>query len=318
MPWICRYGIMLLKAAAMKGREAMSTIQVTGLTRDYGSGRGVFDVSFAIEQGEVFGFLGPNGAGKTTAIRHLMGFLKPEKGNCTILKHDCWAQRAQIQQQVGYIPGEIAFFDDMTGTDFLDFMAQYRGLRANGKTRELLDRFELDARGKLKKMSKGMKQKIGIVAAFMHDPAVLILDEPTSGLDPLMQSRFIDLILEEKQRGKTILMSSHIFEEVERTCQRVAILNSGRLAALNSVDALKAAQVRRYVITLESDQAAAAFAREADGVVHNGKHVTVVVRSDMHALIALMARSPVTNIAAPTQSLEDVFMHYYGGERHDQ
>jgi ABC-2 type transport system ATP-binding protein len=250
----------------------MGVCEIQGLTRDYGNGRGAFNLSFSIYQGEVFGFLGPNGKGKTTTIRHLMGFLKTEKGYCTIGGKDCWKDRADIQKTLGYIPGEMVFFDDMTGTEFLSFMSKYRKTKSNGRTKELLDRFELDPRSKLKKMSKGMKQKVGIVTAFMHDPEVLILDEPTSGLDPLMQSRFIELMLEEKAKGKTILMSSHMFEEVERTCGRVAIIRKGKLVVLDAVETLKAAQAKKYVITLENEDAAAAFAEEGlriSGVTHN-------------------------------------------------
>jgi ABC-2 type transport system ATP-binding protein len=294
----------------------MSVCEIRGLTRDYGKGRGVFDLSFSIDQGEVFGFLGPNGAGKTTTIRHLMGFLKPVKGYCAIGGMDCWRNSADIQKNLGYIPGEMAFFDDMTGMDFLIFMAKYRKTKTNGRTKELLDRFELDARSKLKKMSKGMKQKVGIVAAFMHDPEVLILDEPTSGLDPLMQNRFIELVLEEKARGKTILMSSHMFEEVERTCHRVSIIKDGRLVATDSVDALKAAQVKKYIITLESEDFASAFAGEGLHVsAVSQHHATVTVQNDIKELISVMNRYPVTNISAPNQSLEDIFMQYYGGGR---
>jgi len=292
----------------------MSVCEIQGLTRDYGSGRGVFDLSFAIDQGEVFGFLGPNGAGKTTTIRHLMGFLKPESGYCTIDGKDCWKNRVDIQKTLGYIPGEMVFFDDMTGTEFLSFMAKYRKADSNGRTKELLDRFELDPRSKLRKMSKGMKQKVGIVTAFMHDPEVLILDESTSGLDPLMQSRFIDLVLEEKARGKTILMSSHMFEEVERTCDRVAIIKNGRLEAMDDVETLKAALSRKYVVTLENDDAAAAFAGEGLRVFevsHN--QVTVIVQNNIKDLISVMNRYPVVNIAAPNQNLEEIFLQYYGG-----
>jgi len=294
----------------------MGVCEIQSLTRDYGNGRGVFDLSFSINQSEVFGFLGPNGAGKTTTIRHLMGFLKPEKGYCTIGGKDCWKDSADIQKTLGYIPGEMVFFDDMTGTEFLDFMSKYRKTKSNGRTKELLDRFELDPRSKLKKMSKGMKQKVGIVTAFMHDPEVLILDEPTSGLDPLMQNRFIELVLEEKAKGKTILMSSHMFEEVERTCDRVAIIKNGRLAALDSVETLKAAQAKKYVITLENEDAAAAFAEEGlriSGVTHN--QVTVIVQNNIKELISVMNRYPVINIITPNQSLEEIFMQYYGGDR---
>lgn len=296
----------------------MSVIEIQDLTRDYGKGRGVFDVSVSIDKGEIFGFIGPNGAGKTTTIRHLMGFLKPEKGYCKIQGMDCWKHSSDIQKNLGYIPGEMAFFDDMTGMEFLHFLAKYRKTKANSRMKELIDRFELDARIKLKKMSKGMKQKIGVVAAFMLDPSVLILDEPTSGLDPLMQNRFVELVLKEKARGKTILMSSHIFEEVERTCQRVAIIKDGRIVATDSVEALKAAQVRKYVITFEKEEFASAFAREGINISSvSQNHVTVIVQNDIKELISLMNIYPVTNIAAPNQSLEEIFLHYYGGHNHD-
>jgi ABC-2 type transport system ATP-binding protein len=304
------------RSSFLRGECPVNICEIQGLTRDYGKGRGIFDLSFSIQQGEIFGFLGPNGAGKTTTIRHLMGFLKPVKGSCRIKGMDCWKNRADIQKNLGYIPGEMAFFDDMTGAEFLSFMAKYRKMKASGRKQELLDRFELDERVKLKKMSKGMKQKVGIVTAFMHDPDILILDEPTSGLDPLMQSRFIELVLEEKARGKTILMSSHMFEEVERTCHRVAIIRNGRLAATDSVDALKAAQVKKYVITLESEDSASAFAGEGLQVsAVSQNRVTVTVQNDIKELISVMNRYPVTNISAPNQSLEEIFMQYYGGDR---
>jgi ABC-2 type transport system ATP-binding protein len=291
----------------------MNFIEVNNLTRDYGNGKGVFNVSFSLEQGEAFGFLGPNGAGKTTTIRHLMGFLRPKSGSCIINNLDCWRNSAEIQKRLGYIPGEISFFDDMTGIEYLRFLLRYRGMKSEVKMNGLLDRFELDARGRIKKMSKGMKQKTGIVAAFMHDPEILILDEPTSGLDPLMRNRFIELTHEEKSRGKTILMSSHMFEEVERTCHRVGIIKNGRLAAVDSIETLKAAQVRNYTVTLETEDEAAAFAKEPLTVseVYRNR-VTVSVQSDMRGFIAAMNRHAVTDLASPEQSLEDIFMQYYG------
>ena len=294
----------------------MHVMKIENLSRDYGNGRGVFGVSFCVNTGEVFGFLGPNGAGKTTTIRHLMGFIKPNSGGCTIGGKDCWKNSAAIQRSLGYVPGEMSFFDDMTGIEFLSFLAKYRDIKGNGRMKELLERFELDAHGKLKKMSKGMKQKIGIVAAFMHDPEVLILDEPTSGLDPLMQNRFIELIIEARTKGKTILLSSHMFEEVERTCHRVAIIKDGRLVATDAVDRLKAAQVKKYVITLESEQAAAEFAKEYPSVTDiSQNHVSVSVQSNIAQLIALMHRYPVSNISAPNQNLEEIFLQYYGGDK---
>lgn len=270
----------------------MNAIQIENLVRDYGGGKGVFDLSFHVNQGEAFGFLGPNGAGKTTTIRHLMGFLKPESGKCTIDGLDCWSERDKVQARLGYIPGEISFFDDMSGTEFLKFIAEYRKTGARSRQKELLERFELDPKSKIKKMSKGMKQKLGIVSAFMHDPSILILDEPTSGLDPLMQNRFVELIAEEKKKGKTILLSSHMFEEVERTCDRIGIIRSGKLVTVDSVETLRERHMRTYTVCLDSPETAADFARDFDGKC-DGNHVTVAAK----------------------QSLETIFMNYYGGEK---
>ena len=208
---------------------------------------------------------------------------------------DCWSESEKVQARLGYIPGEISFFDDMSGTEFLKFITDYRKIGTQNRKKELLERFELNPKGKIKKMSKGMKQKLGIVAAFMHDPDILILDEPTSGLDPLMQNRFVSLVAEEKERGKTILMSSHIFEEVERTCDRIGIIQKGRMIAVDSAAALHERHTRSYIVTLDNEDAAKAFAADFDGIC-NGKKVTVTTK----------------------QSLEEIFMSYYGGEKNDQ
>ncbi len=273
----------------------MSVIKIENLVRDYGNGKGVFDISFHVNKGEAFGFLGPNGAGKTTTIRHLMGFLKPQSGRCTIDGMDCWREREKVQARLGYIPGEISFFEDVSGAEFLKFIAEYRKIGTQNRKDELLARFELDTKDKIKRMSKGMKQKLGIVAAFMHDPDIIILDEPTSGLDPLMQNRFIDLISDEKKRGKTILMSSHIFEEVERTCGRIGIIQNGRMAAVDDADTLRRRHTRSYTVSLEDEASAEAFAADFGGT-RTGLSVTVTTK----------------------QSLEEIFMNYYGGEKHDE
>ncbi len=272
----------------------MGVILIENLVRDYGEGKGVFDVSFQVKRGEAFGFLGPNGAGKTTTIRHLMGFLKAKSGKCSIDGFDCWKESDKIQAKLGYIPGEISFFDDMSGTEFLKFITKYRKLGADNYQRDLLERFDFNPSGKIKKMSKGMKQKLSIVAAFMHNPDILILDEPTSGLDPLMQSRFVDLVAEEKKRGKTILMSSHIFEEVERTCDQIGIIQRGKMVVVDSTAALRERHIRRYTVTLDNKASAESFARDFDGIC-NGLEVTVKTK----------------------QSLEEIFMDYYGGKKYD-
>ena len=273
--------------------DGKKIIEVEHLTRDYGGGKGVFDVSFQVAAGEVFGFLGPNGAGKTTTIRHLMGFLKAKEGGCRINGLDCFRDREKVQQMLGYLPGEISFFDDMTGVEFLDFVSGYRKDKGESRRKELMDMFDLNPHGKIKKMSKGMKQKVGIVAAFMHDLQILILDEPTSGLDPLMQNRFIELVEAEREKGKTILMSSHMFEEVERTCHRIGIIRAGKLVAMDQVEALREQYMTPYTVTLESEEMAKAFAKDFQGVCQ-GRSVTVSAK----------------------RSLEEVFMQYYGGEEH--
>lgn len=196
---------------------------------------------------------------------------------------DCWSESEKVQARLGYIPGEISFFDDMSGTEFLKFITDYRKIGTQNRKKELLERFELDPKGKIKKMSKGMKQKLGIVAAFMHDPDILILDEPTSGLDPLMQNRFVSLVAEEKERGKTILMSSHIFEEVERTCDRIGIIQKGRMIAVDSAAALHERHTRSYIVTLDNEDAAKAFAADFDGIC-SGKKVTVTTKQSLEEI----------------------------------
>jgi len=297
----------------------MSVIQIKNLTKDYGNSKGVFDLSFEIPKGEVFGFLGPNGAGKTTTIRHLLGFLNADKGECIIDGKDCRTSQAEIQKELGYLPGEIAFFDELSGTEFVKFIAEMRGMKDFTRMNKLIEMFELDTKGRLKKMSKGMKQKIGIVCAFMHNPQVLILDEPTSGLDPLMQNRFVELIAEEKKAGKTILMSSHSFEEVEKTCDRVGIIKNGKLVAIEEVATLNNSRRKTFVVTLKNENEALAFSKEEINVVTLNKNiVTVLVKGDIKAFISAMAKHDVVGIDVITQSLEEIFMHYYGGENNVQ
>ena len=291
-------------------------IDVQGLTKDYGQSRGIFDLTFQVERGEVFGFLGPNGAGKTTTIRHLMGFIRPTAGRAAILGMDCFAQAAAIQARVGYLPGELSLMDDLTGDGFLRFMAQMRGMMDLGTAGELKELFRLDGRQSLRKMSKGTRQKVGLVCAFMARPDLLLLDEPTSGLDPLMQNRFVELLLREKARGATILLSSHMFEELERTCDRVAILRAGRLAAVERTEDLRRARTKRYVFSFPAPEAAAAFSAAWPGASRNDSSVTVALtgREDLSKLLRLAADQQVTDMTVDGGSLEEAFLGYYGEE----
>ncbi|MEA4987688.1 MAG: ABC transporter ATP-binding protein [Anaerovorax sp.] len=295
----------------------MSVISINNLTKDYGNGKGIFDLNLQINSGEVFGYLGPNGAGKTTTIRHLLGFLNSDKGFCQIDKYNCRQDSAKIQKTLGYLPGEIAFFEDMNGMEYLKFIAKLRRMTDFSKMNELISYFELDPKGKIKKMSKGMKQKIAIVSAFMHNPETLILDEPTSGLDPLMQNKFVQLILSEKKEGKTILMSSHSFEEIERTCDRTGIIKNGRLIVVKEMGEIKKAQRKIYSITFDNETEASAFAKEPLNVVfQNDRHVDVAVSGDLKTLTTALDRHPVIGIDVVSQTLEEIFMAYYGGENH--
>lgn len=204
-------------------------IAVHSMTKDYGNGRGIFNFDFSVKQGEIFGLVGTNGSGKTTTLRHLMGFLKPDSGSCEIAGLNCWKNPKEIMKKVGYVPGEIDFPDVGTGTSFLKLQAQFLGIKDMGYTNRLVNMFKLDTDAPLKRMSKGMKQKTALVAAFMAKPDILLLDEPSTGLDPLMRDTLIDLILEQRNRGATVFMSSHIFKELEDTCDRVAFIHNGKM-----------------------------------------------------------------------------------------
>lgn len=291
-------------------------IEVSNVTMTYPSGKGIFDVDFSVKQGEVLGYLGPNGAGKTTTIRCLLGFTKPDVGKCGIAGLDCVARAPKVQKILGYIPGEIAFLDGMTGNDFLKFMSEMRGMKNYSWQKELIERFELDPRKKIKKFSKGMKQKLGIVTAFMHDPEVLILDEPTSGLDPLMQNRFVELILEQKKAGKTILMSSHMFEEIERTCDEVIIIKDGRLIEKNDVCTLKEAQRKAYLVKFKRAQDIVSIVAQnfTVGRVFENTAEISVKGDDLSRFVKALAAFDIETLEAKEQTLEEVFLNYYAAE----
>ena len=227
----------------------MSTvIEIRHLTKDYGRGRGVFDVDLKIGKGEMVGFAGTNGSGKTTTIRHIMGFVRPTSGAVYVNGLEAWAHSSEYVRNIGYVPGEIAFPDLSTGTSFLKSRASFLDLHDMSYAEELVSRLQLDPRASLKRMSKGMKQKTAIVAALMGEPDVLILDEPTTGLDPLMREVFLEIIKEEHAKGKTIFMSSHMFEELEATCDRVALISNGRIDSIADMEDIRNPKLREYKI----------------------------------------------------------------------
>lgn len=298
----------------------MYAIELKNFTKDYGNEKGVFDVSLCIEPGEVYGYLGPNGAGKSTTIRHLMGFSRPQAGSVRIKNMDCWSRQKEIHQKVGYLPGEISFPHDMTGSAYLKLISQMRRMKDFSYGEKLLNFFEIDPHMNIKKMSKGMKQKIGIVSAFMHDPDILLLDEPTSGLDPLMQSRFIRLIEEEKQRGKTILLSSHIFDEVEKTCDRLGMIRNGRLIQQVTVDEMRSSQFKTYTIAFTD---ACSLQRAINAWPHaeyskEKLQITLsVTDEEINHLILVLSKCRVASLREEKHTLEEYFMKFYGGGNND-
>lgn len=299
----------------------LTMIDIHNLTKDYGGGKGVFDVSISIKKGEVYGYLGPNGAGKSTTMRHLMGFIRPQSGRVCINGMDCWEDQKKIQRTLGYLPGEISFPDDMTGSAYLKLIAKMRGMKNFSYAEELLDLFKIDPGSGIKRMSKGMKQKIGIVAAFMHDPEIILLDEPTSGLDPLMQNNFIDLIEREKKKGKTILLSSHIFEEVEKTCDRVGMIQSGRLIKEFTIDDLRHSQMKTYKIGFNDISDAERINRIYPDASFNRekKQMTVSLSdSDINGLIFELSSCDIHFLSEEKHTLEEYFMKFYGGDNDDK
>ncbi|MDD3747149.1 MAG: ABC transporter ATP-binding protein [Anaerostipes sp.] len=296
----------------------MKVIEIDHITKDYGEQKGVFDLSFDVNRGEVLGFLGPNGSGKTTTIRQLLGFIKPDCGSVRILGNDCFLHGDRIQKNLGYLPGEIAFIDSMSGMEFIRFVAKMKKMKDLGRATELIKQFDLNPHGKIKKMSKGMKQKIGIVCAFMQDPDILILDEPTSGLDPLMQNCFVDLILSEKKRGKTILMSSHIFEEIEKTCDRAVIIRSGKLVAVDTMERLCSGKQKKMSVKFFDETMAKSFLSLFPQAKKDRNVVTMKVGTNIDQVIKALGKYTVVDLDFHEQSLEEFFLHFYGGGENDK
>lgn len=295
----------------------MDVISISHLTKDYGGNKGVFDISLKIREGEVYGYLGPNGAGKSTTMRHLMGFSKSQSGKVEIFGFDCWKQQKDIQKRVGYLPGEISFPEDMTGLEYLKLTAKMRKMSSLSYAQELLDYFEITPNIGIRRMSKGMKQKIGIVSAFMHNPDVLLLDEPSSGLDPLMQNRFIELIEKVKAEGKTVILSSHIFEEVEKTCDRIGMIRNGKLIKEVTIEELRHSQLKTYKIEFEDIEPLRILKSIFPQMEckEDKKQVVISIHDrEINHLIKELAKYKIYFLKEEKHTLEEYFMQFYGGD----
>ena len=296
----------------------MANIEVQHFTKDYGHGRGVFDISFKIEKGEVYGFLGPNGAGKSTTIRHLMGFSKPDSGHVKILGMDSFENYDKFMDKVGYLPGEIALLEGLTGYEFLDMMEKLKQVKDDAYVKHLCELFELDPTGETKRMSLGVKRKLAVVTAFMNDPDILILDEPTSGLDLKMQQKFIEFIKEEKKRGKTILLSSHIFGEIDSTCDRIAIIKDGKIVSEFIANDLKHNNNKNYQVKFSDEEELNKFKvlnkdNYKFSMISSEKNEMLINVDDknINYLILAISKSKILEFNHLKETLEDYFMKYY-------
>ncbi len=289
-----------------------ATIEIVGLHKAYGKIQAVRGISMRIERGEIFGFLGPNGAGKTTTIRCMLDVIRPTQGSIHILGLDAQHERHVLHQRIGYLPGDVRLPGEMTGRQIIDYFSRLQGLEPV-LLNDLVKRFDVELKRPLKGYSKGMRQKIGIVLAFMCDPELLILDEPTSGLDPLVQKTFNEFLLEEQARGKTVFMSSHIMSDVEKVCQRVAVIRAGELVTVETVEALREKAGQRVTVEF-GDPVSNEELAHIPGVnlvtLTNGSyHFTM--SGSMDPLIKALSHHEVLRLNAEEAPLEEVFLKFY-------
>ncbi len=288
-------------------------IETHSLTKRYGKARGIVGVDLRVETGEIFGFLGPNGAGKTTTIRTLLDLIRPSAGRAHIFGLDCQRDSVAIHKRIGNLPGELALYPDLTGQQLLEYSDHLRGGASSVEIARLAKRLDIDLRRPMKAYSRGNKQKIGLVQAMMHKPELLILDEPTSGLDPLVQQSLYELLEEVKAEGRTIFFSSHVLPEVERLCDRVAIIREGEIVTVETVAGFKEKAVRRIDIMFDKSVAVEPFAA-MPGVVEAhaaGAVLHVAVKGNLDALIKAVAQHTVVNIVTYEPSLEEIFLSFY-------
>ena len=300
------------------GTTASPAIETRQLTKYYGKARGIIDLDLRVEAGDVFGFLGPNGAGKTTTIRLLMDLIRPTAGHASIFGKDVHEESVAIKALTGYLPGELALWSNLTGRQILTYLGNMRGGVKPGVIEDLAARLQLDLDRKFREYSKGNKQKVGLVQAFMHKPRLLILDEPTSGLDPLNQQEFFHILSEAHAEGATVFLSSHVLSEVEHTCDRVGIIREGRLVRAGSVREVVAEKLYHVTLSLgvpATEDLVRAFASlPSVSQVRAGDHtVQFVVQGDVDPVVKRAAHYPVLSITSHEPTLEEAFLTYYRG-----
>lgn len=293
----------------------MPIIEFNHLTKSYGEARGIHDLTFQVEEGEIFGFIGPNGAGKSTTIRTMLGLIYPTSGSAKIFGKDCVQHGPEIKRHIGYLPSEVFYYDNMRVKDLLHYSASFYKKDCRKRMTELAEVLELDMSKRIDDLSLGNKKKVGIVQGLLHEPKLIILDEPTSGLDPLMQQRFFSLLEEENRKGATILFSSHILSEVQRLCDRVAIIKEGRLIALEKMSDLKDRTYKKFKLQAKNELPEGVFAIE--GVTEwsskNGE-ASFLFQGDINVVMRRIAELDLLNLWVEEPDLEEIFMHYYAKE----
>ncbi len=293
----------------------MNIIEIKNLTKTYGKSRGITDISFNVEQGEIFGFIGPNGAGKSTTIRTMLSLIYPTSGSISIFGKDSIKYSEEIKKEIGYLPSEVFYYENMKVIDLLNYSASFYKKDCSKKIKELVEIMNLDVNKKIDDLSFGNKKKVGIVQGLLHEPKLIILDEPTSGLDPLMQQKFFELLKDENKKGATILFSSHILSEVQKMCDRVAIIKDGRLIKLQQISTLKDNNHKKFKVETKNPIEKNYF--NMVGVSNleiKEDMVSFLFRGDINDVIKKIEQIDIVNLWIEEPDLEEIFMHYYEKE----
>jgi ABC-2 type transport system ATP-binding protein len=304
-----------LNAFTNKGAVLMNVIEIKNLTKTYGKSRGISDISFSVEEGEIFGFIGPNGAGKSTTIRTLLSLIYPTSGSATIFGKDTVQFAPEIKREIGYLPSEVFYYDNMKVKDLLNYSASFYKKDCSKRIKELAEIMDLDLNKKIDDLSLGNKKKVGIVQGLLHEPKLIILDEPTSGLDPLMQQKFFELLEEENRKGATILFSSHILTEVQRLCNRVAIIKEGKIVTVEKISTLKENTYKKFKV--ETKETLAPYYFNLPGVNKlevKGNLTSFLFKGNINEVMRKIAEIEITNLWIEEPDLEEIFMHYYEKE----
>ncbi|MEN8904374.1 MAG: ABC transporter ATP-binding protein [Clostridiales bacterium] len=291
----------------------MNIIEIKNLKKDYGKNRGIEDVTFDIKKGEIFGFIGPNGAGKSTTIRTILGFLKPTSGIAKVLGVDCTTNLSKAKMKIGYLPSEVNYYDSMKVISLLKYSAKYYKKNCDEKIEKLCDYFEVDRNKVFDELSFGNKKKVAIVQALLHEPELLILDEPTGGLDPLMQNKFFNLLKDENKKGTTIFFSSHILNEVQKMCDRVAIIKDGSIIKIDSIEEIRKKKYKKIKVELKNGDSLNEL-ENMSNVEQLNRTIEFLYNGELEYLVKVLSRKSFSNLWIEEPSLEEGFMHYYRKE----